>query len=218
VLSRIRELNLDYVELLITEHANGHSASPFCSLPTSVLDDLARLSAAGRDAIADAPFSLYSLGFENREFWRAATVSLDSEPVLARYAALSVTHLHGPFCQVALFCAWHVRMTSPAASRVLYAMPNAIGDMLAVLPLWRLQRIAADSPGLLQPRWPTNPRFWPDLIRFAADRDTRRLSTTRLLGSQLIAAELDAAVVRERESTRTPRVVRSPRLRATKRR
>jgi hypothetical protein len=52
------------------------------------------------------------------------------------------------------------------------------------------------------PRWPTNPGFWPDLARFAAAGDQQRLATAKLLGSQLIAAELQGSAVQ------------SPRLRA----
>ena len=43
----------------------------------------------------------------------------------------------------------------------------------------------------MTPRWPANPAFWPDLIRFAASGDSRRLETTQLLGNQLIAVELE---------------------------
>jgi hypothetical protein len=66
------------------------------------------------------------------------------------------------------------------------------------------------------PRWPTNPAFWPDLIRLAAANDTRRLGTARLLGTQLIAAELELACVLSRRDQRTAPLVASPRLRARK--
>jgi len=44
--------------------------------------------------------------------------------------------------------------------------------------------------------------FWPDLVRFAVADDQQRLATAKVLGSQLIAAELQGSAVQ------------SPRLRA----
>ena len=83
---------------------------------------------------------------------------------------------------------------------------DAVAECIADTPLWQLRRIAVDYAGLLMPRWPTNPCFWPDLVRFAAAVMPRRLATAQLLGSQLIAAELELA---RRTQHRTSRVRRA---------
>jgi hypothetical protein len=79
---------------------------------------------------------------------------------------------------------------------VLFGMREDIASKLTRIPLWQLRRIAVDYPGLLTPRWPGNPAFWPDLIRFAAAGNSKKLETTQLLGNQLTAAELDGTLPR----------------------
>jgi hypothetical protein len=112
--------------------------------------------------------------------------------------------------------AWHVATTNPLAARVVYAMPHATAQRLAAAELWQIRCIATSHATLLMPRWPTNPAFWPDLIRFAAANDTRRLLTAQLLGSQLIAAELELACAMSRRDPRISPSIASPRLRARK--
>jgi hypothetical protein len=77
-------------------------------------------------------------------------------------------------------------------------MPDSTALRLVAMPMWRVKRIAAEHANLLAPRWPTNPRFWPDLVRFATQEDLPQLETAKLLGNQLIAAELTAAARRRR--------------------
>lgn len=205
LLARIHELNLDYVELLIAEHASAPSAAQLQYLSDKVRPALAALVSAARNRLASTPYTIYSLGFEDEGFWRAACEPL-VEPIELRYARFSAAWLQGPFCEAALLHAWHVASSNRLAARVLYAMPEATALRLAATPLWQIRRIANDHPALLMPRWPTNPCFWSDLVRLAAAADEPRLATAKLLGSQLIAAELQSA-----DGTGHP--VGSPRLR-----
>jgi hypothetical protein len=159
---------------------------------------------------------LYSLGVEDENFWASicanATEGTPSS-VVHRYARTHGASTQQAFCELAIFHAWHVAATNPMAARVIYAMPYTTAQRLAATPLWQITRIASSHAMLLMPRWPTNPAFWPDLIRFAASHDMRRLFPARLLGVQLIAAELEVACPLSRP--RTP-VIASPRLRARK--
>jgi hypothetical protein len=84
-------------------------------------------------------------------------------------------------------------------------MPDAIAQRLTAAPPWYVRRLAVHHASLLMPRWPTNPGFWPDLVHFAAAGDQQRLATAKVLGSQLIAAELQGSALQ------------SPRLRARQR-
>lgn len=194
LLARVHELNRKYVDLLAT-HAGACSVDAQ-GLPHKVLDALAQLSEPARLRLAASPFALYTLGFEDQQFWRTmlgADGVADRDDSLADYcSALSVAPAVA-FCEVALFFAWHAAVVNRVAARVLFAMPEVLAERMVQTPLWRLRKIAAEFPGLLLPRWPANPGFWPDLVRFAAASDWRRLQTAQLLGNQLTAADLDAA-------------------------
>lgn len=201
LLARVHELNADYLELLLLEPANPPHSSSVEALPQKVCDALACVAPAWREQIAACPFALYSLRFDDQQFWHTALDDFGAhsrpesahESVESRYGAVSARPLSSAFCEMAAFFAWHTATTNPVAARVLFAMPDSLAERLLHTPLWQVRRIAMDYPGLLVPRWPTNPGFWPDLVQFAAACDTHRLETARLLGSQLIAAELESA-------------------------
>jgi hypothetical protein len=205
VLARIHELNLDYLELLAAEH-NGQGQLQH--LPCRLHATIAGLSQPARMLLATLPYTLYSLGFEDEKLWRslaepsavAASLSLSE-----RYAQPHASSLQASLCEVALLFAWHVATSSPLAARLIYAMPESVTQRLTAAPPWYVRRLAVHHESLLMPRWPTNPGFWPDLVRFAAAGDQQRLATAKVLGSQLIAAELQGSALQ------------SPRLRARQR-
>src|SRR5262245_52589967 len=210
LVARIHEFNRDYLDLLVLEHRAG--ATP---IPGRVVSALADLPETARRALAAVPFTLYSFGFEDQELWRNAlsgalrAPGIDARGLEGRYIAGAGAGLERAFRELAILHAWHVAVSNPMAARIVYSMPPMTATRLAAAPVWHLRWIAATRATLLQPRWPTNPCFWPDLVRFAAAGDPR-LKTVQLLGSQLIAAELDAAT---NDGVRHG-VLRSPRLRA----
>ena len=213
LLTRVHELNLDYVELLVAEASLPTSAMPIDTLTTKQIDALSRLDDDARSALARCPYALFTFSFDDDRFWMAALDAADavdgSDSVVAsRYGALSSAPTQAAFCEVAIFLAWHTAHAHRIAARVLFGMPQSIAERMSRVPLWQLRRVAIDYPGLLMPRWPANPAFWPDLIRFAAARDHKKLETTKLLGNQLIAAELDGSL---------PRATRLNRLRLRRR-
>lgn len=206
VLARVHEFNLDYIELLAAEH-NAASANDgqLQHLPCKLHAAIAELSSAARMSLAALPYTLYSLGFEDEKLWRslAEPAALASAlSTVERYAQPHSASLQASLCEVALTYAWHVATSSPLAARLIYAMPENVAQRLTAAPLWYVRRLAVHHAALLIPRWPTNPGFWPDLVRFAAAGDQHRLATAKILGSQLIAAELQASALQ------------SPRLRA----
>lgn len=216
LLARVQQLNLDYLELLVAEHGLSECAAQLQHLPPTQRAALAALPAGALRWLATTPYTLYSLGVEDENFW--ASISANStevtpSSVVHRYARAADTSAQYGFCKLALMHAWHLAATNTMAARVVYAMPHATAQRLAATPLWQVSRIASSHSTLLMPRWPTNPAFWPDLIRLAAANDQRRLSTAKLLGLQLIAAELEVACPLSRP--RYPSIA-SPRLRARK--
>ena len=211
MLARLHTLNLDYVELLITEHAYPNwSGLQF--LPDRVLTALTKISSEARQELATTSFTLYSLGFEDHDFWRSA-LRADRQPLDARYGVLSSAVVQSSFCELALVHAWHVAVTQPLAARLLYGMQTAIIERIARAQLWQLRRIAVDYPGLLMPRWPSNPCFWPDMIKFATLGDGRRLQMAQQLGHQLIAIELQAGEAANSASQQRQRNLLQQRLR-----
>ncbi|WP_116807801.1 hypothetical protein [Steroidobacter cummioxidans] len=218
LLARIHQLNVDYLELLVAECDAAGGGTQLQHIPLRERAALASLSPRAIRALAELPYTLYSLGFESEHFWDAvcanATAST-STSVFDRYGVMGDSSPQYAFCELALIHAWHVVAANTMAARVVYAMPYATAQRLAGTPLWQLRYIAASYGELMMPRWPTNPAFWPDLIRFAASNDKRRLHTTRLLGTQLIAAELEVACEVSRRDPRAAALA-SPRLRAKK--
>lgn len=204
LLEKLFELNDDYVALLAAHAADSNADAR--ALPDRVYVALAQLSQAARSRLARIPFALFSLGFEDLPFWRGLLRCdgvADDASRPARYQDFSARP-GAAFCEVALFFAWHAAAMNRVAGKVLFAMTGELAEGFAQTPLWRLRQIARECPDLIQPRWPANPRFWPDLVKFAAAEDWQRLQTTQLLGSQLTAVELEqsAANVRIRRFRR----------------
>lgn len=218
LLAHIHQLNMDYLELLVAEHATAECAAQLQHLPPTLRSALAALPASALRSLAATPYTLYSLGVEDENFWASICASATeaiSPFVVHRYAQTTDPSAQYAFCRLALFHAWHVAANNPMAARMVYAMPYTTAQKLAATPLWKVTHIASSHAALLMPRWPTNPAFWPDLIRFAAANDLRRLPTARLLGIQLIAAELEVACPLSRRDLRAVAIA-SPRLRARK--
>lgn len=214
LLGRLYALNLDYLELIIAERA-GSSAAGLSHLPERVMDALAKCSAESRQAIASTAFSLYSLGFEDQHFWRSA-VHIGQQSIDARYGVLSTLVMQSAFCEIALLHAWHVAVTQPFAARVVYGMSTPIINRMCLIQLWQLKRVATDYPGLLMPRWASNPCFWPDMIKFASAGDWRRLETVQRLGHQLIAVELQESAAPESAARQRQRNLMQQRLQRAK--
>jgi hypothetical protein len=201
LLARIRELNRDYVELMLAERAVPSPGAAMETLSPRLLDALAALDEPARDALSRCPFTLFSLAFDDARFWHTVlgdTATMTGDSVEVRYGALSTAPMQAAFGEIALFTAVHTAHANRIAARVLFGLPDGVATILIEAALWRVRRVAIDYPGLVMPRWPANPAFWPDLIRFAAEGDDLRLETARLLGSQLIAAELNGTAPRGR--------------------
>jgi hypothetical protein len=217
VLARIHQLNLDYLELLVAERDATHASTQLQYLPPRQRGALSALSPRALRALAAMPYSLYSLGFEDENFWNAVCESAtSSSSAVQRYARIGDASAQCSFCELALMEASHVAGKNTMAARMVYAMPYATARRLIDTPLWQIRCIAGRYGELMMPRWPTNPAFWPDLIRFAASNDARRLHATRLLGVQLIAAELEVSCEISRRHPRIAPALASPRLRARK--
>ncbi len=78
LLARIRQLNLDYLELLVAERDSTDSSDSAAALTAATARALGALAPRALRALATMPFSLYSLGFEDENFWNAVCESATS--------------------------------------------------------------------------------------------------------------------------------------------
>jgi hypothetical protein len=205
LLGHVRALNRAYVDLLAgsDDAALGPAAA---DLSADVLAALAGLDDAGRERVAACSFSLFGLGLEDADFWVRAGVARIADLPHERYGHTAVDR----FLATALFLAWHVAQSNELVGRFLLAMPARTHHAMRRLSPAHLHAIALAHPQLLRPRWPDNPCFWPDLLAFAASGDQPGLDAARLLGIQLIAAEIEPDVIRRPSragatTTRRPR-------------
>jgi hypothetical protein len=190
LLARIQALNADYLDLLIAEFEAGDVHGQ--CFPPRFAAALAAMTRSVRLRIAAVPYTLFSLCFEEARFWLTVCAAQNA-PFASRYACLSHRGARDVFCEIALLEAWHTARVQPRAAQVLHAMSPEVCSSLASIPLWQVKRIANEYPGVLMPRWPNNPAFWPDLLRLSCALDAKRFAAAQLLGFQLIAAELAPA-------------------------
>jgi hypothetical protein len=77
------------------------------------------------------------------------------------------------------------------AARVMLGMREETAAILAPLQLWQIRQIAQRSYQMLSPRWPNNPYFWVDMLRYVTTKDAEHFKFARLMGTQLIARDME---------------------------
>ncbi len=179
------KINRDYLDLLIAGWQEGASV-----LDDGVMSQLGGVPAEVLDSIAACSYALFALEFP-ADFSATRIASQVHDPVTERYSTSAGDAGAWPaFITTAWFYAWHLSRNSPLSARVMLGLSIAGAEELARLDPWQLRHIAGRQPAPLSPRWPTNPCFWPDLVRFADNRNPLRLCVARLLGMQLLAADM----------------------------
>jgi len=198
LLAQVHALNLDYLELLAGDCGADGDVGQAVMLPEPQRFQLGKLPSLAHRQLAQLPFALYSLQFEDEAFWETVLGSgLDNTAGLVareRYAC-TAGHAGQVFCELALLQAWHVAASNRLGARIVHVMPDAIAVSFARLPLWRVKRIAAEHPDLLKPRWATHPCFWADLLHFVRSGDPAGLAAAKLRGNQLVAAFFEPSCV-----------------------
>lgn len=181
-------LNRDYLDLLIA--STGADA---VSLPPAVLDGLRQASAMALDAMSACSYSLFVIEARQVGAVDNPTGNCVHDPVTKRYGAGAFEGGAWPsFTMAALSFAWQLCRQSPMSARVMLGFSESAAAALAAMDSWKLRSMASRQVLPLQPRWSGNPCFWPDLLRSAGAMDPLRLDLARLLGVQLLAADLHA--------------------------
>src|ERR1044071_5481187 len=195
LLSRIQQLNLEYLQLVSAPTLNvcAHAEA----MPGAVRQALAGLPPSTLQLIAAAPYALFSLAFEDQDLWLATLSDADLDTcglqVADSASAACPLRGHAAFCETVIFFAWHVAVANRLAARMALGMPAAVIERLQPTSFRKLQHVMRAAPWLLTPRWPSNPRFWPDLLKCAARGEPEAVKAAQLLGSQLIASDLRIA-------------------------
>lgn len=197
VSDRVTHLNLDYLELLtaggdVAELAQGAGLSVEC---------LAELACAPHERLqelAGSAVSLFTASLHNVQLWKRLVSQAGQGE---RYSGAQMAAA-GPaparanaFLQCVLFYAWHLAHVDRGSIRRCLGANDEVSDLLLGLELWQLQQFALRYPQLLVPRWIANACFWPDLVQYARSGERCRLDYARLLGTQLLAQDLEPSAI-----------------------
>jgi len=101
------------------------------------------------------------------------------------------------FTEMALFYAWHLVRSHPLAAQLLLGMKNQTLTVFKQLSIVKLRQLAEEHPDIITPRWPERTRFWQIMLSAIQQGTQERIAELRLLGIQMIAAELAAPAVPE---------------------
>lgn len=182
----LAECNANFLALAIDLHALRPGMPPF-GLPAHLLPALARL---GRPGLAGLRLSvaLFDLRFRDAAYWRAqvAASSAVHDGEVARMAEARPAR----FARSAVTFAWHLAQIDSRVARLVLGLETATRELLAGLPVARLEPLACRVAPVLTARFCTRERFWTMLAE-AARPGTPAVCAerVRLLGMQLQGAD-----------------------------
>ena len=201
---QLLRLNFDFLKLLRDSGATPTSGiqREQLALPTAQASLLAQCADDGLQRMAQCGFSLFSLSLHRADIWQHAAhtgAQGDSQYALAGGSGNGAER--SGFMAVALFFAWHLSQQSPRTARFLLGMSDDCVAVITALELWQCSHIAQTHRHLLLPRWQHHAYFWPDLLRFGTTGEMQHFKFARLLGSQLMAQELEPSAIIRLSST-----------------
>ena len=165
----LRELNLRFLDL------DGIAAPGLVALPP-----------ARKASIADCPYALFDLRFEEDAYWRTRLDIAMPHWVAERGAADGEV---AAFVRLALIYAWHLATSATLQARLLLGMSARTAATFADATVVRLTQIAEAEAPNLAPRWPRCTAFWDGLADAAGTADRVRLRRIQLYGLQLAVAK-----------------------------
>jgi hypothetical protein len=186
-LAALAELNEHCLEMLALQSATtGVNQSPLLVRELGPL--LRAMDPDARHRAAACPYLLFDAGFADQQRW--AWVSGNYVCELQRkeppYFTVQQTRT---IARVVFTYAWHLSRSQNAAARLLLGMSAHCARLIAVCTLRQVHDLAENHPEWLQPRWPTRPAFWRELLTSANAGDSSGMDQARMRGLQLMAAE-----------------------------
>lgn len=205
---RLVSLNLDYLQMLLLEDGADFAAEQEPGLQAEWIAELARAPESRLQDIAACSFSLFSASLHHAQLWRRVVEA--DRAATSRYSAIrSRLPTCSAFLQCVLFYAWHLAQVDRRSARGTLGLNDEVAEILLGLELWQLRRMGLTYPQLLAPRWATNACFWPDLVQYARSGERSCLDYARLLGTQLLAQDLEPSSIEHLTGLRQ-RVYRRP--------
>ena len=208
LLEQLYEINHIYLDMLALGTRAWIGSQQHLFLPDPVTASLMELDAARRAAAAKCPFTLFNAQFQNASFWISLASDVATRESVELFADTdNKRNGSTSFTEMALFYAWHLVRSHPHAAQLLLGMKSQTLNAFKHLSLARLKYLSTARPDLITPRWPERTRFWKVMLSAARQGAEERIVELRLVGVQMIAAELAANVVPE---TRMRTVVSAP--------
>jgi hypothetical protein len=198
VLDQLYEINHIYLDMLASGARTWIGSQQHLILPDPVTASLMELNAAHRAAAAKCPFTLFNAQFQNASFWislaNAGGVHESVQPFADIENKRSVST---SFTEMALFYVWHLVRSHPHAAQLLLGMKSQTLNAFMQFSLAKLKYLSIERPNLITPRWPDRTRFWQVMLSAAQQGAEERIAELRLVGVQMIAAELAAHMLPE---------------------
>ncbi len=195
---QLLRLNADFLRLAATAARSGTGRATPC-LSASQNARLAQCSAEGIERMACCSFALFSLSLHRPDLWQRAltrcTVQEDAQHYGASAASDSTEQIRSGFMECALFFAWHLAQQRPRDARFMLGMSEDCARVIARLELWQCRQLSQTQVHLLGPRWIQHPYFWNDLLCYGGSGDARHFKLACLLGSQLMAQDLEPSAI-----------------------
>ncbi len=200
VLEPLYELNRQWLALLalVPRLWTGGTCS---RLPDPVSASLVVLAPDRRTEIAHCPFSLFTARFNDGVYWLGIAGNTAVQEPRPGDEDEAVRGAVMRFSEIALFYAWHLARTNPPAARIILGFADQTLSAFQALTLTSLQRLAGSNHQLFAPRWPERTVFWLRLLDSLPDNAS--LIDVRLLGLQMLAAELPSDQPRDLSARRT---------------
>lgn len=200
---QLLRLNADFLRLLGTSTPAGTGRPTALSVAQTTL--LAQCSADGIKRMASCGFSLFSLSLHRPDLWQRALARNAVQENGAHYGMPamqdSTDQIRSGFRECAVFFAWHLAQQRPRDARFMLGMSEDCAKLIARMELWQCRQLAQMEVHLLSPRWAHHPYFWNDLLRYGSSGDAQHFKFACLLGSQLMAQDLEPSAILHLSST-----------------
>lgn len=203
--SQLLRLNVDFLQLLVG--MPGNAVPSLSGLRSELITGLTQCGEAGLQRMAACGFSLFSLSLHRADLWQQAAAHCQArahEPHYGDEAAPRTdawSRSCSGFMECALFFAWHLAQQQPHQARLFLGMSEDCTAIITGLELWQCRHIAQTRHALLGPRWRHHPYFWADLLKYGRSGDQQHFRFAQLLGSQLMAQELEPSAILRLSST-----------------
>ncbi len=147
------------------------------------------LEGDARKRVADFPFVIVDLRFQDGESWQRALEGHLMSPVDTPHYAIPPKIFEDLLLETLLFARQAAREEISVA-KAMFAMIPPVAAVTASLTLRQVRAIAVGNSHLLRVRWDSHPDFWHDLLIACRGRDEEAMAALRRQGKLLFCGKL----------------------------